>query len=391
MKRRAGSRPARLSREGGRLLRLTEGLMASTSRAEDAYWEAAIFALLDKTLASGNQVPIDQALDHLAETGERAYDDLADLAEAAAGTLGLNTPGAPLTVLIAAPLLLASPYELPQASLPAATLAALRVQLAAHVLADGVRFALANVLFSPDQLPQDYAAARALLERFAVVLAAGRDLHVDADDLAESGRYVADSRFLLAAVQVPPGHPLFRWHEGDADRAGALAQWRLQASPSLQALLPGCRLELAQPDALYPAWRNADRDGRPFALQAALTYLQGALDLPMRQLRAVVAPYYEQHLVEWRIGLGRLGRPLGEVDYGVVWPLFGEDDDEAAGDALVTALRQAGLGEVRRLSQGLPLEYCDDCGEPLFPTGEGESVHAGMPDAEGGPVSRHLH
>jgi len=391
MKRRSANRSARLSREASRLLRLTGGLMASASRAEDAYWETEIFGLLDKTLAAGNDVPVNQALDNLADTGDRAYDDLADLAESAASSLGLTAPETPLTLLVAAPLLVASSYEMPRVSLPAATLAALRVQLAAHVLADGVRFALADILFSPDQLPQSYAATRALLGQFADVLAVGSDLRVDAAGLADAGRYVADSRFLLAAVQVPRGHPLFRWHEGDLDRAAALAQWRAQAGPSLQAFLPGCQLELLHVDAFYPAWRNAERDGRPFALQAAVAYLQNALNLPVRQLRAVVAPYDEQRPVEWRVGLGRVGRPVGEVNYGVVWPLFGEEDDETAGETLVAALHHAGLGEVVLLTQSLPVEYCDDCGEPLFPTGEAESAHAEMPDAEGGPVSHHLH
>jgi uncharacterized protein YuzB (UPF0349 family) len=28
----------------------------------------------------------------------------------------------------------------------------------------------------------------------------------------------------------------------------------------------------------------------------------------------------------------------------------------------------------------MPLEYCDDCGAPLFPNPEGENVHAEMPE-----------
>jgi hypothetical protein len=67
-----------------------------------------------------------------------------------------------------------------------------------------------------------------------------------------------------------------------------------------------------------------------------------------------------------------------------------EDDAVDAGGEISRILKAAGVGEVVLLDQRLPVEYCEDCGAPLFPTGEGESVHAEMPaPAESAPA--HLH
>ncbi len=77
--------------------------------------------------------------------------------------------------------------------------------------------------------------------------------------------------------------------------------------------------------------------------------------------------------------------------HGVTWPLLGTEDenvDLAAG--IEALLKETGLGEVRMLDTRMPLEYCDDCGAPLFPNPESESVHAELPEEmQGAPA--HLH
>jgi hypothetical protein len=42
------------------------------------------------------------------------------------------------------------------------------------------------------------------------------------------------------------------------------------------------------------------------------------------------------------------------------------------------------------LDHRFPLEYCDDCGAPLYPNPEGEPEHAEMPEPEQ-PAPTHLH
>ena len=43
-------------------------------------------------------------------------------------------------------------------------------------------------------------------------------------------------------------------------------------------------------------------------------------------------------------------------------------------------LREAGVKDVIFLDHHFPLEFCDDCGAPLYPNVEAELVHAEMPE-----------
>jgi len=43
-------------------------------------------------------------------------------------------------------------------------------------------------------------------------------------------------------------------------------------------------------------------------------------------------------------------------------------------------LREAGVKDVLFLDHHFPMEFCDDCGAPLYPNAEAEMVHAEMPE-----------
>jgi len=247
----------------------------------------------------------------------------------------------------------------------------------------------ADYLYSPDQLPQGYAETRAFAEDLWNAAAAGRDMKVDTRRLPESQVFVSDVRYLMAAVQVPAGRPVFRWNEADGGRPASLAAWREQGGPNFQGLLTGCAYEVLLPDAYFAAWRQADRDTRPFALKAAVEYLKTLFNEPANRIRAVAAPYYEHWLEEWRIGFTLAHSD--EVVHGVTWPLLGHEDENAdLGAEIEALLKSTGIGEVRILDTRMPLEYCDDCGAPLFPNPDGENVHAELPeDMQGTPAQLH--
>ncbi len=391
MKQRRHYASHRLNRDGERLVWLAKGLADSGSRVEDGWWEGELSALIDKLLAANREETINQALDRLHETHIRAYDELADLIEAGVEGQRLDTAEAAVQVLLLAlPVLASSRYNIPARPLSAQILANLRVQMQAHVLAGGARLGLADFLFSPDQLPYGYLETRRLLTDLGRAALAATDLHLPPESLPETGQYISDVRYVLAAVATPLGRPLFRWNEVDGERAMAEARWVEQAGPSLQSALPGCAIQPLLPDAFFSAWRRADREARPHALTASVTYLQGQLGLPAASLRAVVAPYYEHRLVEWRVSFATAEQEA--VVHGVVWPLLGtEDETQDVGGEIERLLKQSGLTSVIVLDQRMPLEYCDDCGAPLFPNADGESVHAEMPEIEGEAPPRHLH
>jgi hypothetical protein len=386
MKRRRIYGRHRLSRDAERLAWLAQGLADSGSRLEDAWLEAEIGALIERLLRAGEEDALNQALDRLHETNARAYDELADLIEAGCE---VSRVGDTARLIIALPVLAWSRYAIPTRSVPKATLDALRAQLGAHVLGAEARAHFADYLFSPDQLPQGYAETRAFADELWNAAAAGKDLKVDTRRLTESQVFVSDVRYLLASVQVPVGRPVFRWNEAEGGRPAALAAWREQGGPNFQNLLTGCAYELLLPDAYFAAWRQADRDTRPFALKAAVEYLKTLFNEPANRIRAVAAPYYEHWLEEWRVAFTLANSD--DVVHGVTWPLLGHEDENAdLGAEIETLLKSTGIGEVRILDTRMPLEYCDDCGAPLFPNPDGENVHAELPeDMQGTPAQLH--
>ena len=391
MKRRRIHSQHRMSRDAERLVWLAQGLAESGSRVEDAFWEAELQQLITRLLETGQEEAFNLALDRLNETQGRGYDELADLVESAAEAALIATPDGPRhLLLIALPILAWSRYSIPARRLPPDAVTALTAQLCAHVLAADVRCVLADHLYSPDQLPYGYAQTRRYAEALWQALREGRTFQEDPSRLAEAVPYISDVRYVLGAVMVEPGRPLFRWNEADGSRDTALTQWRAQGGANLQAVLTGCGYELLLPDAYFAAWRRADREGRPYSLRAAVAYLQATLDVQPAALRAVAAPFYGRRLEEWRVSFAL--QQKGDVVHGVVWPLLGaEDETSDTASEIEQTLKAAGVGDVLVLEQRFALEYCEDCGAPLYANAEGEVVHAEMPEQDAHQPPMHLH
>ncbi|PKO53403.1 MAG: DUF2863 domain-containing protein, partial [Betaproteobacteria bacterium HGW-Betaproteobacteria-21] len=158
----------------------------------------------------------------------------------------------------------------------------------------------------------------------------------------------------------------------------------------LAPLLPGCTLEFILPEAYFSACRAADKGSRPYSIRASVAFLGTALDVPAANLRAVIAPFGDTLIEEYRIGFTQLGRD--EVVHGVVWPLLGSEDESVDVPGEIEAmLRECGVGDVRFLDHRFPLEFCDDCGAPMYPSAEGEVAHAEMPEEQAEQIPRHLH
>lgn len=393
MKRSRFSRRTKQTPDTEELIRLATQLSLSGSRLEDVFWERRLSVTIERLLRGQDEAALNAALDHLYGAGGRAYDELADMVENCAESHlhAMAGAGANQDVLLfAAPVLAWSRYAIPSGAIAPDVLAILRVQLQAHVFAADVRFGLADYFFSPDQLPQSYCETAALAEKLGKSALHGRDLKLDAAQMAETMNFLSDTRYLIGAVCAPEGASLFRWQEDDGTRTEALKQWRLQGGEALRVLLPACATEPLLPQSFHAAIREADRASRPYSLRSAVAFLQTTLNVPAANLRAVVAPYYDRQIEEFRIGF-TLGE-AADVVHGVVWPLL-ENEDEAAElpGQIEAVLRDAGLREVLILDHRFPLEYCDDCGAPLYPNPEGEPVHAELPEQEEEAIPRHLH
>lgn len=390
MKRTRQTHRTRLTREAEQLVRLGTGLANSGSRTEDGFWERRLNAQIEKLLKARNEDALAAAQEHLYSANPRASDELADAIEARCEATGLSGPEGELEVLlIAVPILAWSRFLIPTGTIAPGVLKDIRVHLQAHVLAANARLGLADVLFSIDQLPRGFGATLELARELWGAAAVGKDLHIDARDIPESANFIADSRYVLAAIAAPAGEAHFRWQEPDSSRESVDAQWRAQGSPAIQAALPACAFEVLLPDAFFTACRNSDRQLRPYSLKAGAAFLQMSFNLEPSALKVVLAPFQEHDMIEFRISFSI--DDSGDVVHGVVWPLLeGENELPVAAAEIEAVLREGGVGEVLLLEQTFPFEFCDDCGAPLFPNAAGEAVHVEAPE-EGAGSAGQLH
>jgi hypothetical protein len=383
------------------LIRLARSMAQSSSRLEDGFWEARLLQQIAKLIKSDDDEALNVALDTLYATEGRACDALADLIEFCCESHAASGPSDHDVLLFAAPVLAWSRYLIHSGAIPAETLANLGVQLKAHVFAADVRVGLANVLFSPDQLPQSYSATARLAEKLLKSALHGRDLHIDPAQLGETVNFLSDTRYIVGVVAAAKGAPLFRWQEGDGDdsmRNAALKDWRNQGGAALRPALPACAYELLLPMAYHAASRDADRLSRPYSIRASVAFLGDAINIDASSLCAVIARFQDSKTEEYRIGF--VHRDTGDVVHGVVWPLldaieYGKDSPaEATPDTAMqieAVLRDCGIGDIKLLEQLFPLEYCDDCGAPLYPNREGEPMHAELPDDGSTQSPQQLH
>src|SRR3954469_20607113 len=104
----------RLTRDGERLISLSQGLNASGSLTEDRFWEAEMSSVIVKLLDNGNDAPIDGALDHLYQTNLGAYDTLIELVENESESLTtIQGERHWRALLVAAPIVVWSKYAIP--------------------------------------------------------------------------------------------------------------------------------------------------------------------------------------------------------------------------------------------------------------------------------------
>ena len=387
--------PPRLTRDAERLIALANGLNASGSLTEDRYWEEQMSALVARLLENGNDAPIDGALDHLYQTNLGAYDTLIELVEnESEAVVAMQGDRAWQALLIAVPIVAWSKYAIPSGDIAREAAETLLVQLRAHVLSGDARATLVPYLYSIDQLPRHFSELRRLTAKLSEAAMAGEAPKLELARLPETAQLLADTRFLIACAAVPRGQALFRWQEdasGHAGRAGSLEQWIAQARPTISKLLPGCVFECLLPDAYYVNCRESDRRVRPFGIRAAVAFLENALKVKPSDLQAVIAGFGEERVDEYRVAFSLMGDT--EVAHGVVWPLYGREDETARPgpmDEVIAQLNESGISEVKKLPGTFTPEYCEDCGAPLFANGETEIVHAELPE-EADTQAAHFH
>jgi hypothetical protein len=350
-------------------------MTASGSQIERVSWQTQLQTAINNLFSKKQNDTLEQALDYLWIENPPACDALAELIENHAETL---TEQATFdAILLAVPLLAWSRYTISGGRVNRQRLQSLQELLQEHILATGTRLSMADILYSPDQLPQGFIETRAMLQQLVTSAISGLPLTIDTKNLPPAGEYVADVRYLFAAVLVDKNSPIFRWQQTDITLDEALQTWQGKSMDLFRELLPGCHLKLLLPNAFFNAWRRLEDEARPFSVRAAIQYLCETLQVLPAELFAVVSACYDQTLEEYRIGFGLISSP--QILHGVVWPLIGNEQED--GDTLSHIERElSDLGKVTILTSTMPMEYCEDCGTPLFPNPQGELQHPEMPE-----------
>jgi uncharacterized protein DUF2863 len=385
------------------LARFAAGLAASGSYKEDIFWEKQLGTKINAQLRMGNDQNLEEALELLYDTDPAGYGEFIYAIEAAIECSTLSHEGCTYDVLMfAAPVLTWSRFSIPSGPIPETILNDLRKQFQTHVLIETTQFSLADYLFSPDQLPRGYRLTYELAEKLCAAAAGGQDLHMNPRQFPETANFLSDTRYLLGAIAVQQGEPMFRWQETDitsqinngvagvkSSRQRILLNWKTECGKALRSLFQGCALDLLLPDGFFSAWRMADRLARPYSMHATVDFLQSTLNIPVSDLRAVIAPFHDQLLEEYRVSFTFMDS--NEVLYGIVWALVGEEDENSDTISQIeTTLQECGITSITPLDNRFPLEYCEECGAPLFPNSEGEIVHAEFPE-EGDKIQVQLH
>jgi hypothetical protein len=405
MRRFSKSSSNKLSADSQRMVSIAQGMAQASSRLEERTWEHSLDTLIHKTLKGGHQETIDSALEHLFKSDLNAYDVLMEAVEAGSESCAVEHEGTQFhALLLAVPVLAWTRFSIASGTISEDMRTTLCAHLHGHVLAPDARLAMVPTMFSIDQLPRSHAETFSLTQRLAQAAVKGTQVRPLAN-APETAPFLADTRYLLAAVAAPAGAPLFRWQATlhPSDRAQAYEQWRTQATPSVVSLLPGCGVELLMPEAYYVACREADKQIRPASIRAAVHFLTNTLEVEANGLRAIIGGFSEDPLGgpvdEYRIGFTLRQNP--EVVYGVVWPLYGQEDEEETAvtsfeslttpeiletdlrtplEEIIALLRSCGVTHIKRHSEHFPMEFCDDCGAPLYPDADAELVHAEMPE-----------
>ena len=408
MRRAPEKKHQKLHADGLKLANLSLAVAQSASRIEDIAWQAQLDTIVAKNLDQHHQNVIDAAAEHLFNTHPNAYEVLVETMESVSTSSRIEYKNVQYDVLLmAAPILAWSRFEIASGPIPATTLAVLTDSWAQHIIADGALCRILPMLYSIDQLPRDHSETYSLMKHTAIELLKGNPA-VSSQELPKTVPFLADIRFLIGVVVVPANLALFRWQaiaspfDCVVAKNEILALWQAQAEPSILRLLPGCGIELLLPEAFYAACREGDIRIRPSSIRSAIFYLTQTLSIEASALGAVIAGFgLEENpgqIDEYRIGFVLKNAP--EVIYGVVWPLYQQDDqitamgnvnDDNLPGEIPALLNECGITEIQRIEDIFGMEFCDDCSAPLFADRDGDLVHTEMPDDVPPQGSEHFH
>ena len=383
-----------LCRQSPRLLRiahLAESLADSASWLEKSFWERQLLTLCQRTLAEGDEKSLEGAIERLYKSSGVAYEALLDTIEAACETRFALEDKKHLydAQLFAMPVMVWSRFSLPTCRIPGDILTALHRALGEQIMAPDTRYSIADSLLSSEQMPGNYVGTYALCGKILHDFLAGQtSCLVSHDHLDENTSFLADARYLIGIVTAKTGSPLFRWQTEGLMRESVQSQWDSVATDIMRPVLLTCASQWLLPSPFHSALRQTDAAIRQYALNAALAWLGTTINIEASAITVIIAPFYDIELLEYRISFILPTSP--RVAHGCVWQLTEYEDEQTdVPRQIERTLRDNGATRIKVLEEHFRMEYCYDCGSPLFVDGEGELVHAEFPEEYAYPIRPH--
>ncbi len=362
-------------------MRLALLAIDSTSRFEDRRVDNELEALCRRHLDKGEDSDIEAALSRLKEADSPAYDELLAMAEDCAQTR-LDPKGAHLLVLI--PILGWSRYVIAAGPTDTTALNDLAELYQKHWATPEATVAVGNCLLSADNLPEGLCDIRKLLAALTDGKKKGHVVNIASFLKNDPPPDFADVRYLALSVSAETPEKLFSPLTDDyIAHARRTMDFCLTAREILMTPMAGTRIDVQPPSAFFTGWRQADAAMRVFCLRALVSYVccmgYNAADIIATTAVFVRMGHEMQSMDtdEVRVGLSLKNQPSAVVA-GVVLPTLPEEHEQNQAFA-AEVLHDAGINEIVSLPQTFPMEWCEDCGSPLYANSEGYVRHIETP------------
>ena len=403
----ARQNPPKIHADSKRLAALAMEMFYASSFTESEYARLRLQELASSLIKRDRQIVLSQAGEYLFNTDMEAYNCLLEVIESyCESAVVVEGHRRYQFLLVAVPLLVWTRYTIPSGELDASIYQALQAHFQRIMLAEGARLSLSPVLYAVDRMPMEPVEVYKASMQFIDSIKTGEPCILSSKQ--ETVPFMADGRYLLAGVMADEGAPVFSWQE-DSDPIGlearkekALLLWKQAAMPLMTQVLPGCHLDFLLPGGFFNTCRKTDQEIRPATVRAAVQYLEGALGIPAQALGAVIGGFGKDssgiQVEEYRISF--YNPKDRKIVYGIVWPIYGVEEIDGLSMpvllenhpastktkggaqllAIFSLLRQLGIRFEKTPVERFIVEYCEDCGAPLFVDTQGELVHAEMPE-----------
>lgn len=365
-------------------VRLAKIACESSSRFEDSLVDYDLERCCREALDKLDDSDIEAALAELKNDAGPAYDELLAIAEDCAETI--DRPG-DVHLLVLIPILAWSRYRIRFGEIESTPLVAIANAYREYFASPSAKVTMGNCLISAEHIPEQLYKVRMLLNKL-IASGNGHGSIVDVRDLLTGAPPAdfSDTRYLVAVVSASSATELFHSRsETYEERARACMNFCMQCHNALAMTMIGSVFDVQPPAAFFSAWRQSETAMRVYALKSLVSFVE-CMGFSADQLIVTTAIFTRpvqsdtEPNTELRIGVSLKKKPDATIA-GIVWPVLDDDVEQTqtlAGDILSSCA----VTNLIALDQTFPMEWCEDCGAPVYATPNGLVTHIEAPDED---------